>query len=72
MKSLLPTLQVSDNPKTQRPPRPDRTVSLEAIYHHLPLSLVLPEISEYIFLLGIILSDPLQASLNEAFYVPLV
>src|SRR5215207_7161494 len=42
---------------------PDLTVGLEAIYHHLPLGLILPEVTEEYFLLGMVLSNPLQASL---------
>jgi hypothetical protein len=37
-------------------------LSLEAIYHHLPLSLVLPEIPEDLFLLWVVLSDSLKAA----------
>jgi hypothetical protein len=37
--------------------------------HHLALSIVLPDISEDLFLLGIVLTDPLQASLDPAFDV---
>ena len=32
--------------KTRRPACPDLAVGLEAIYHHLPLSLVLEEVTE--------------------------
>jgi hypothetical protein len=39
-----------------RSPRPDLTVRLEAFYHPLPLSIVLPEISEDLFLIRNILS----------------
>src|SRR5215207_7208917 len=39
--------------KTRRSSRPDLTVGLEAIYHHLPLGLVLPEVPEELFLLGL-------------------
>jgi hypothetical protein len=41
--------------KPWRPPPPDLTVCLEAFYHYLPLSLVIPEVAQEIFLLGIIL-----------------
>ena len=41
--------------KTQRFSRPDFTVGLQAIYHHLPLSLVLKEVTEESFLIRIIL-----------------
>ena len=39
----------------RRSSRPDLTVGLEAIYHHLPLGLVLPEVTEESFLIRIIL-----------------
>ena len=32
--------------KTRRPASPDLAVCLQAIYHHLPLSLVLEEVTE--------------------------
>jgi hypothetical protein len=44
--------------------RPDLTVGLEAIYHHIPLSLVLPKVSEDLFLIWIVLTDPFQATLD--------
>ena len=47
----------------------DLTICLEAIYHYLSLSLVLPEISEYLFLLWVVLSYPLQAALNPAVHI---
>jgi hypothetical protein len=50
--------------KTGRPARPNLTVGLEAFYHHIPLSLILPEVPEELFLLGIILVAPPQASLH--------
>jgi hypothetical protein len=40
------------------PLRPHLTVGLEAIYHHLPLGLVLPEVPEELFF-RIVLADPL-------------
>jgi hypothetical protein len=40
--------------KPRRSPRPNLTICLEAFYHHLPLTLVLPEILEGPLLLGII------------------
>jgi hypothetical protein len=47
------------------PPPPYLTVRLEAFYHLLPLSLVLLEkIPEDLFLLGVVLSDPLRAALR--------
>ena len=52
--------------KACRPPRPYLTVGLEALYHHLPLGLVLPEVPEELFLLGIILVAPPQTSLHGA------
>ena len=53
----------------RRSSRPYLTVGLEAIYHHIPLSVVLPEITEELFLLRIVLSYPLQASLYPTIYV---
>jgi hypothetical protein len=41
--------------KVWRPSRPDLAVSLEAIYHHIPLSLVLLKVPEESFLIRIIL-----------------
>jgi hypothetical protein len=41
--------------KTRRPASPDLTVGLEAIYHHIPLSLILPAVTEELFLIRIIL-----------------
>jgi hypothetical protein len=32
--------------KARRSSRPDLTVGLEAIYHHIPLGLILPEVPE--------------------------
>jgi hypothetical protein len=32
--------------KARRSSRPDLTVGLEAIYHHIPLGLVIPEVTE--------------------------
>jgi hypothetical protein len=49
--------------KTRRPPRSDLTVGLQALYHHIPLGLVLPEVPEELFLIRVILANPLQASL---------
>jgi hypothetical protein len=37
--------------KPRRSSRPDLTICLEALYDHLPLRLILPEIPEEIFLL---------------------
>jgi hypothetical protein len=45
--------------KTPWPPRPKLTVHFEAFYH-LPLRLVLPEISGNLFLIRVVLSDPLR------------
>jgi hypothetical protein len=42
----------------RRSSRTDLTVRLEAFYHHLTLSLVLPEIPGDLLLFGIILTDP--------------
>ena len=52
--------------KTRGPAPPDLTVGLEAIYHHIPLGLVLPEVPKELLLFTVILADPLQASLHEA------
>jgi hypothetical protein len=51
--------------KTRRSSRPDLTVGLEAIYHYLPLGPVLPEVTEELFFIRVILADPLQAGLHE-------
>jgi hypothetical protein len=40
-------------------PHPDLAVGLEAFYHHLPLSLVLQEVAEDLFLIRVDLSYPL-------------
>ena len=48
--------------KIWRSSRPDLAAGLEALYHHLPLGLVLPEVTEYFFLIWIVLAYPLQAS----------
>ena len=45
-------------------PPPDLTVRLEAFHHHLPLSIVLPEVSEDLFLIRNILSYPLSRHLS--------
>ena len=42
------------------------TVSLEAFYHHFPLGLVLPEVTEDLFFVRIVLADPIQASFYPA------
>jgi hypothetical protein len=56
--------------KPRRPPHPYLTVSLEAIYHHLPLGLVLPEIPEEL-LLGIIYLIPTHPeATKEALLLP--
>jgi hypothetical protein len=52
---------VRDPSKTRRSPCPYLTILLEAIYHHLPLHLVLPEkIPKDLFLLWAVLTDPLR------------
>jgi hypothetical protein len=58
--------------KARRSSRPDLTVGLETFYHQLPLGLVLPEVTEELFLIRIILANSLQASLYPTLYVPLV
>ena len=52
--------------KAWRPPHPHLAVGLQALYHHLPLGLVLEEVTEELFLIRVILADPLQAGLHEA------
>ena len=52
--------------KSWRPPHPHLAVGLQALYHHIPLGLVLPEVPEELFLIRMIHADPLQASLHEA------
>jgi hypothetical protein len=49
------------------PTRPYLTVSLEALYHHIPLSLILPEVPEESLLLGIIHAQPGQRSQKTLF-----
>jgi hypothetical protein len=55
--------------KTRRSSCLDLTVGLEALYHHIPLGLVLEELTEELFLLGVVLSNSLQASLYPAIYI---
>ena len=45
---------------------PDRAVSFKAFDHHIPLALVLPQISEEPLFLGVVLPDPLQTALDPA------
>jgi hypothetical protein len=52
--------------KAWRPPHPHLAVGLQAFYDHLPLGLVLPEVTEELFLLGIIPAAPPQTSLHGA------
>jgi hypothetical protein len=49
----------------RRPPGPDLAVGLEGFDHHLPLGLVLPEVSEEPFLVGVVFAYALQAALYE-------
>ena len=58
--------------KTRRPPRPDLTVGLETFYHHIALSLVLPEVTEEKLLLGMVLTNSFQAPLYPTLHIPLV
>jgi hypothetical protein len=58
-----------DISKAWRPSRPDLAVGLEAIYHHLPLGLILEEVTEESLLLGVVLTNPLQASLYPTIYI---
>ena len=55
--------------KTPKPPRPYLTVCLEAFYNHLPLSLVLPEVSEDLFCIWVVLAraDVAQTCLRGRF-----
>jgi hypothetical protein len=55
--------------KARRSTRPNLTVGLQAFYHHIPLGLVLPEVTEESFLIRIILSDSFQASLYPTIYI---
>ena len=55
--------------KAWRPSCPNLTVGLRALYHHISLSLVLPEVPEELFLLGVVLSNSLQASLYPTIYI---
>ena len=55
--------------KNWRSSRPDLTVGLEALYHHLPLGLVFPEVTEESLLLGMVLSNSFQAPLYPTIYV---
>jgi hypothetical protein len=57
---------------TRRSSRPDLTVGLQALYHHLPLGLVLQEVTQELFLLGIVLTNSLHTSLYPTIYVPLL
>ncbi len=50
---------------TRRFPRPDLAVGLEYLDHHLPLGLVLPEVPEQPFLVGVVLPYALKATLHE-------
>src|SRR5215208_6122257 len=56
----------------RRSSRPDLTVGLEAFYHHISLGLILEEVSEELFLIWIILANPLQAPLCPTLHVSLV
>ena len=53
----------------RRPSRPNLTVGLQALYHHIPLGLVLPEVTEELFLLGMVLTNSFQASLYPTIYI---
>jgi hypothetical protein len=43
--------------KTRRPARPDLAVGLEALKDNISLAIVLPEVTEELFLLGMVLTD---------------
>lgn len=49
--------------------RPDVATGLEGLYDHIPLGLVLPQVPEDLFLLGIVLADPLQAAFDPTLNV---
>ena len=51
---------------SRRSPRSDLAVGLEAFYQHLPLDLVILEVTEARFPLGVVLADSLQASFQDA------
>ena len=51
--------------KTSRPACPYLSVGLEALYNHIPLGFVPPEITEDLFLIWRVLTDPLQATLDH-------
>jgi hypothetical protein len=55
--------------KTWRSSRSDLAVGLEALYYHLPLGLILEEVTEELFLLGVVLSNSFQASLYPTIYI---
>ena len=52
-----------------RPSHPNLTVGLQALYHHIPLGLVLPEVTEELFLLGMVLTNSFQAPLYPTIYI---
>jgi hypothetical protein len=52
--------------KTRGSSCPYLTVGPETFYHHITLDLILPEVPEGLFLLGIILVTPPQTSLHRA------
>jgi hypothetical protein len=53
--------------KTHRPALPHLAVGLETLYDHLPLGLIFPEVSEELFLIWIVLTDPLQTAFDPTF-----
>jgi hypothetical protein len=55
--------------KGWRPSHPDLTVGLQALYHHIPLGLLLEEVTEELFLIRMVLADPLQATLYPTLHV---
>ena len=55
--------------KAWGPPHPHLTVGLKALYHHIPLGLVLEEVTEELFLIRIILTYPFKASLYPTIYI---
>jgi hypothetical protein len=53
----------------RRSSRPYFTIGLETIYDHILLGLVLEEVTEELFLLRVVLTNPLQTSLYPTIYI---
>jgi hypothetical protein len=58
-----------DISKARRSSHPDLTVGFEAFYNHLPLGLILKEVTEELFLIWIVLTNSLQAPLYPTIYI---